>query len=255
MSLLPSSFRSLRRPGMTLLELLVATAITGTILVTIGIAMRTSVTTRSAVDRRLESLAKVRGVLDLVCDDLQQVHVYDSRAYLLVEKREVAGKTVTSIAFPSATPIRVSEEMRERPGLIEIAYLVGQDPNNEKALAVFRRELAIETDRSAVAIRSSDQGLVLLADGLTEFDMDFLPQPGEDEPANGRQAEYQDQWEGGFGVDKMPVAIRFRISADPQTDPQKALVFRRTVRLPTPDVNGEMLQPALNESLNVETEK
>jgi len=240
---------------MTLLELLVATAITGTILVTIAVAMQTSVTTRSAVDRRLESLAKVRGVLDLVCDDLQQVHVYDSRAYLIVEKREVAGRTITSLAFPCATPIRVSEEMRERPGLIEIAYLVGQDPNNEKALAVFRRELAIETDRSAVTIRSSDQGLVLLADGLTEFDMDFLPQPEEDEPANSRQAEYEDQWEGGFGVDKMPVAIRFRLSTDPQEDREKALVFRRTVRLPIPDVNGELLQPPLNESLDVETEE
>jgi type II secretory pathway pseudopilin PulG len=236
---------------MTLLELLVATAITGTILVTIAVAMQTSVTTRNTVDRRLAALAQARGVLELICDDLQQVHVYDSRAYLIVEKRDVARRTITSIAFPCATPVRVSEEMQQRPGLIEIAYLVGQDPNNTNALAVFRREIGIETDRAAKQIRMSDQGLVLLADGLTEFNMEFLPRPAEDDPANGREAQFEDQWDGGFGVDTMPAAIRVRISNDPQQDRTKALVFQRTVRLPVPNVVDEMLQPALNESLDV----
>ncbi|MBN2584551.1 MAG: hypothetical protein JXL80_15925 [Planctomycetes bacterium] len=240
---------------MTLLELLVATAITGVILVTIAVALRTSVATRSAVDQRLTALAQARGVLDLICDDLQQLHVYDSRAYLMVEKREIAGKTATSIAFPCATPVRVSEEMREKPGLIEIAYLVGQDPNNEDLLALFRRELSIETDRSATEISKSDQGLVLLADGLSEVNMEFLPQPTEEEPVNGREAEYVEEWEGGFGVDKLPVAIRLRISTDPREDRDKATVFCRTVRLPIPSVDDEMLQPPLNESLDVETEQ
>ena len=237
---------------MTLIELLAAILITGWVLVTIAMALDGSIKVRRKIDEKLDALARARGVMNLICDDLSRLHVYDSRAYLIVEKRQVAQRQITSIAFSCLTPIRVSEELREKPGLVEIAYLVGEDPNNKNALAVFRRELTIETDRSALEIRTSDQGLVLLADGLSELDMEFLPPPEEDEPANGRETEYADEWEGGFGAENMPAAIRIRVSTDHNEDRDKALVFQRTVRLPIPAVTDETLQPALTESLELE---
>ncbi|NIA22051.1 MAG: hypothetical protein GWP05_08855 [Anaerolineaceae bacterium] len=235
-----------------MLELLVATAVSCLVLMAIAMALSGSVRTKRKIDQKLDALARARGVMNLICDDLSRLHVYDSRAYLIVEKRQVAQRQVTSIAFPCLTPIRVSEELREKPGLLEIAYLVGQDPNDENALALFRRELPIETDRSARQIRTSDQGLVLLADGLSELNMEFLPQPTEDDPLNGRQAEYVQEWEGGFGVENMPAAIRIRVSTDHRENRDKALVYLRTVRLPIPAVTDEMLQPALKESLERE---
>ena len=116
-----------RLRAMTLLELLVATATTGTVLVTIAMALTTSVMTRKKVEMKLDALARARGVMNLICDDLSRLHVYDSRAYLIIEKRQVARRQITSIAFSCLTPVRVSEELREKPGLVEIAYLVGED--------------------------------------------------------------------------------------------------------------------------------
>ena len=241
-----------RLRAMSLIELLAATVISALVLMTIAMALRGSVRVRQKIDQKLDALARARGVMNLICDDLSRLHVYDSRAYLIVEKRDVAQRPITSIAFSCLTPIRVSEELREKPGLLEIAYLVGRDPNDQNALALFRRELTIETDRSANQIRASDQGLVLLADGLSELDMEFLPPPEEDDPANGRETEYVDEWEGGFGAENMPLAIRIRVSTDHNEDREKAQVFVRTVRLPIAEVLNEMLQPALNESLELE---
>jgi len=245
-----SSPRRLR--AMTLIEMLVATAISGLVLMAIAMALNGSIRTRRKIDQKLDELARARGVMNLICDDLSRLHVYDSRAYLIVEKHQVAHRQITSIAFACLTPVRVSEELREKPGLIEIAYLVGQDPNDPNALALFRRELPIETDRSAGQIRISDQGLVLLADGLSELNMEFLPQPADDEPANGREAEYVEEWEGGFGAENLPAAIRIRVSTDRRENRDKALVYMRTIRLPIPEITDEMLQPTLEESLKAE---
>ena len=249
-SLRPGWRRAAR--GMTLLELIATLIILGGLITALMEIKRSSMQARRVVNSTLNVIDQADGGMDVLVRDLEAVHAFDSRAYLIVEKREVAQRPITSIAFSCLTPIRVSEELREKPGLVEIAYLVGEDPNNENALAVFRRELTIETDRSAAEIRTSDQGLVLLADGLSELDMEFLPPPEEDEPANGRETEYVNEWEGGFGAENMPAAIRIRVSTDHNEDRDKALVFQRTVRLPIPTVTDETLQPALTEILELE---
>jgi len=238
------------RPGMTLLELMVTVIIFGLLVAMLAGVFHSSVRARSAVSRNLDVIDRAYGAMEILMRDLEAIHAFDSRAYLMVETNDFDGRTGTSIAFPTSNGLRVSEHLREKPGLMEAAYLVGPDPETEGALRLFRREFEIETDEAATTIRTLNEGLVLLADGLQEFHMEFLSAEVAEEAAeSGAEPEFAEQWEGGFGTDKLPVAIRIAMVVGQDG---AAMTLRRTVRLPTQDVDAETLQPLLKASLGIE---
>lgn len=239
--------------AMTLLELMVTIAIFGGLMAMLLTIFDSSLQSRATVNQHIDVIDRAYGAAEMVVRDLESLHAFDSRAYLIVETHEFGDTTGTSIAFPTATPIRVSQPFQEKPGLIEIAYLVGPDPDQEGRLRLFRRELEIETDTNAKEIRKADEGLVLLVSGLKEFRMEFLSADevtaSEEED---RDAEYADQWEGGFGTAALPVTIRLVMTAASPKDYQPEMTLQRTVRLPISNVSTEMLQEPLNSSLGIE---
>jgi hypothetical protein len=212
-----------------------------------------SVRTRRTVATNLSVIDRAYGAMETLVRDLECMHTFDSRAYLIVEVHGFndVEEDGTSIAFPCQTPLRVSEHFREKPGLLEIAYLVGEDPAGKGRLRVFRRELEIETETGARAIRMSDEGLVLLVDGLTQFRMEFL---SADEAAVAREGgvpEWVSEWEPTFGSGGLPVAVRLHVTAAADRGDGPAFTLERTVRLPVKDVATETLDTALKESLNL----
>jgi len=238
------------RSGMTLLELMVTVIIFGLLVAMLTGVFHASVRARSAVTRNLDVIDRAYGAMEILIRDLEAIHAFDSRAYLMVETNDFDGRTGTSIAFPTSDNLRVSEHLREKPGLMEAAYLVGPDPENEGALRLFRRELEIETDEMATTIRMANEGLVLLADGLQEFHMEFLSaEAAADAAERGTEPEFTDAWEGGFGTDKLPVAIRITMVVGHHGP---TMTLRRTVKIPTQDVDAETLQPLLKASLGIE---
>ena len=186
---------------------------------------------------------------------LEGMHTYDSRAYLLVENNAFGETTATAVAFPSSTPVRVSEEQRQRPGLIEVAYLIGESPEYQGKLRLFRRELAIETDPNQTVIRTTDDGLTLLVDAMTEFYMEFLSAEAIENAQAGLPPQFVDKWESGFGQEALPVAVRVTITMADPTGDSKPVTLERTVRLPTNDVAKETLQEDLEKSLGLDEDE
>ena len=264
-----------RRAGLTLLELLATIVIFSLLMLAVGHVLTTSILARQRISQQLEVVDRATGTMDLLVQDLKQIHVYDSRAYLFVESPTVSGKGVTSVAFACLTPVRVSDDLRERPGLIEVAYLVGEDPAHEGAMRVFRREMPIETDPRATSIRTSDHGLVLLADNLEDFHMEFLAPPaagtttgttagsgaGTTGPSatavaaaaaagTSAQPEFSETWAGGFGRAALPAAVRITVRARGE-GAGAPMQLERTVRLPVDNVENELLQSQLRSSVPV----
>jgi len=236
-----------RERAMTLIELMAAMTILAALFAILFVIFRQTLMARKAVDENLSSIERATGSMDLLVRDLEQLHVYDTRAYFLIKQQDIAGHKTTSVAFACLTLLRVSEDMRQKPGLIEVAYMVGADPKQDGALTVFRRELPIETNTSTTEIRDSSQGMVLLADGLTEFNVEFLP-PSSTDP-NEPPPDFVTEWLGAFGADKMPQALRVRITAGGVAG-RPPMTLERTVRLPIASVSKEMLQPQLQNAVN-----
>lgn len=241
---------------MTLLELMATLAIFGALLAMLGGVFMSSVNARDSVERNLSIMKRAHGVMEIIVRDIEDMHAFDSRAYFLAEVNSIADTEATNIAFPTVSPLRVMEALREKPGLMEIAYLTGEDPNHEGTLRLFRRELEVETDSSATAIRLTDEGLVLLSDRLAGFKITFLS-ADEAEAAAERNAEpvFVEQWEGGFGPEKLPVAIRVALTMSGEGPDSPRLEVKRTLRLPTQDVEEETLQAKMKEAMGIEDEQ
>lgn len=252
MSLPPEPTPRRAVPGMTLLEL-VATLIVFSMLMT-GLmqVFHGAIRNRETVITNLSVIDEAHGAMEILVRDLESMHTYDSRTYLMVDVQPFDEAEGTSIAFPTSTPVRVSEHFRERPGLVEIAYLVGPDPDTEGAMRVFRRELEIETDTAAQAIRLANEGLVLLVSGLSEFHMTFLSTDEAELAQEGGEPEFADRWESGFGTEKLPVAIEVVMTVGGHQAGAPMMTLTRTIRLPVADVSQQTLQEQLSASLGLE---
>jgi type II secretory pathway component PulJ len=235
---------------MTLLELIVTMAIFGALVVMLVSIFHSSIQASQAVERHVSLISRAYGATDIIVKDLEAMHVYDSRAYLMVDVIPFSRTTGTSIAFPTSTPVRVTEHLRDRPGLVEIAYLIATDPSNPETLWLFRRELEIETNRSAKEIRMADQGVVLLVDGLEAFHMEFLSQDASQSTEGVKDSDWVEKWDSGFGQSTLPAAIRISLTVGSKSGgPQMAI--QRTVRIPTPDISVETHEAALKRSLGL----
>lgn len=239
------------RRGMTMLELLVVLAIVGGLSAIIATIFTQTIRSRQMIIGHVDLVDRARGVMDLVVRDLADMHTFDSRAYFFVEVNDFGGQNGTAIAFPSSTTTRVSKELRERPGLVEIAYLVGEQTGEQTGLLrLFRRELEVQTDTNVTSIEASDQGIVLLAEDVKAFRMEFLSAKAIAETEPGEDPEFVEEWESGHGTESIPVAIRVHLTVAGGRGVGD-LSFQRTVRLPTRDVATETLQGPLEQALGL----
>jgi prepilin-type N-terminal cleavage/methylation domain-containing protein len=239
------------RRGMTMLELLAVLAIIGGLSAIIATIFTHTIRSRQVIIGHIDMVDRARGIMDLVVQDLADMHTFDSRAYLFVEVNDFNGQNGTAIAFPSATTTRVSKELRERPGLMEIAYLVGEQAGEQPGLLrLFRRELHVQTDTNVTSIEASDQGIVLLAEDVKEFRMEFLSAEAISETEEGEEPEFEEEWESGHGTESIPVAIRVHLTVAGGRMVGD-LTLQRTVRLPTRDVAMETLQGPLEQALGL----
>ncbi len=241
------------RRGMTLLEVTATLAIFGALVVMLLNIVSSSIQARHTVETNISVIDRAYGAMDAIVKDLETMHVSDDRAYLLAEENRIYNKNVTSIAFSCLTPVRVSEQLRERPGLVEIAYLVGPQPGSDNQLRLFRRELEIETNHDARQIRFSDEGLVLLVEHVDDFHLEFLSKEAAEEAreVEGLEPEWTEQWVGGFGPENLPEAIRIVMTAGGEKVGAPDMTLHRTVRLADSDVEKSMLQATLEESLGL----
>lgn len=251
----PAPFLRSRKqlPGFTLLELVATLIILGGLVIALMEVKRSTVQARRSVDSTLRVIDEAQGAMDIIIRDMEAMHTYDSRAYLMVETLPFSKTQGTSIAFPTSTPVRISEPLRERPGLVEIAYLVDENPDGTGSLRLFRRELEVEPDPNATTIRLVGEGLVLFAEGLQEFHMEFLSAEEAERAQEGQVPQWTEEWESGFGQDKLPVAIRVTLTVMAPEEGGAPMTMKRTVRLPINDPAKETLQPLLETTLNPES--
>ena len=139
--------------------------------------------------------------------------------------------------------------MQEHPGLIEIAYLIGPDPQHQDRLRLFRREVEIETNRGATEIRTREDGLVLLVDGLKEFHMEFLKSDVTEAGLGAKESDYLATWPCGFGADKLPAAVRMTMVVASEAPGGGDLTLKRIVRIPATSVAQDTHADAVTKCL------
>ena len=240
------------RPAMTLLELVVTVAVFGVMIAMLMGIFNSTLQARRTVEKHLSVIDRAYLAMDVLVRDLETMHVADSRTYLFVELRDFPSGRATSIAFPSTTEVRVSELLRQHPGLIEIAYLIGPDPDVPDALRVFRREAEVETNARVRQIRTEDKGLVLLVDAVKTFRMEFLSKQAASAATSTQTApQFVERWDGRFGADTLPSAIRIILTVRSPEANGPEMTIERTVRLPQSNVYTEMLQYPLQKSLGI----
>lgn len=242
--------------AMTLLELSAAVAISTVVVLAVMNLYQGSLRSRQKVSSAIETIDRVRGIVSLLSSDIEQMHVYDDRAYLLVDDLLIDNVESTSIAFASLTGMRVSEEVRDYPGPIEVAYMVGRDEQNPGKLRLFRRELPISINRQETSIRTSLQGFVLLADNLEQVRLEFLPALAADDSTTTPEDVWQKAWQKRFVRSDspdtaLPRAARLILTAAAEGERTSPITVERIIRLPQPNAALEMRTDDITEAMGL----
>ena len=141
-----------RRPGFTLLELLIAIAIVGTIFAMVHMTFTTTIMTKEIVEEGNELYGMARLAMDRMTRELSMAFLRTSRRqdeqdYTLFvgEDRESEGYPLDTLNFTSVSHIRFGAGTPESDQN-EITYYVLEDNENEERVLMYREDPVIDSD-------------------------------------------------------------------------------------------------------------
>ena len=221
------------RRGFTLMEVLIALAITGMLMTTV---MQTLDGTRRAVDtihNIIENENTGPRILEQMREDLSRLAVHDVADYRLLkgENDNIFGMAADKIDFlvyaPGKIPFRpVGADEPVRASLNEVGYRLRQNPVREDFLELYRREDPLVDDDPF-----QDGSFTLLYDRVVGLEIQYTEEP-ELNPA------WKDSWESET-QEALPHAIEVFLEVEVQ--PRRSLeslgiIGQNTRRLSYPDV-------------------
>jgi prepilin-type N-terminal cleavage/methylation domain-containing protein len=203
--------------GFTLLELLVAVAVLGTVLALVFGAF--SQITRGAASLRsqLEEEQQIRLLTSLVADELAGARFLRTLAEddiptgLVAELEHSPRGEFTRIDFHAAVPARFHRQgtPESDPNLHEIGYRVRESPDRNSVELVRREDFYLDNDLLA----SRGDGIEApLAREVVAFKVEFLPWPVEGQTST--LEEWEGAWDSGQREpgDELPRAMRLTLS-------------------------------------------
>lgn len=204
--------------GLTLLELLVASALLAVFFASVYGLVEGTVETRNAIEDNATPFAVGPAVLDRVVEDLRGANVepYKDLDAFHAQNESVGSETCTRIDFVTSTPSRARVKIQNewvKARLNEVGYRCRRSETLQGAVALYRREdLGVDEEPLAGG------NYFKLADRVKTFRIDWYAQdPGD--PDNADDGKGEEEWDAKKEK-KLPYACRvtLEVFADVATD-------------------------------------
>lgn len=200
----------MRRAGFTLLEVLIALAITAGIMTAVSMTLDGVRKAVDAIHNIVESENTGPRVLDLIREDLSRIAVYDAANYTLLqgENEILYGADADRLDFvvysPSKVPVRLpGQDDPTKVALNEVGYRLRENPVRKDFLELYRREDPLIDDRPR-----EGGSYTLLYDRVVNFDIGYATTP-ELSPV------WHDNWDS-TREEALPHAIRISLTMEVQ---------------------------------------
>jgi prepilin-type N-terminal cleavage/methylation domain-containing protein len=208
-----------RRKGFTLIEILIAILILGTVLTTLYVAY--TGTLRIVKDTGYEddiySMARV--TMKRMTEDLESICKYDGSLKFISEKRDINDKEFTEISFLSSAHLRFDDG--NSSGLAFINYFVKEDSEKEGYVLV-RKDVLHKGEEDEEIERS---GGFILCDKLQSLSYTFFDGKGEDQETWDSDSEAQ--------KGKAPALVSIYLEFTNPDDEENPYRFKTNVFIPT----------------------
>lgn len=206
--------KSPRRPGFTLVELLIALTLLGLVMVLVYGAFGQISTRAAQLGEELTEQQELRLLMRMISDDLAAAQWLDRyyekgvgfRTGIVADTEFLDGKDATRIRFHCARPVRFHRRLEagRDPGLHEVEYRVRRAEEGEALQLIRREDFYLDDDLDNGGITA------VLAENIDEFLVEFLPRTTD---ANVSEERWEKRWDANerTGSDRLPQAIRLTL--------------------------------------------
>jgi prepilin-type N-terminal cleavage/methylation domain-containing protein len=184
-----------RDAGLTLIEILVATAILAVFFAAVYSIVSGTIAIRDQVDEMATPYAVGPAVMDRIAEDLRStlVEPYKDLDAFKAETENVNGESCTKLDFvtcvPSRARVKTENDKWVKARVNEIGYRVRRSETSDRLLALYRREdLAVDDTPLEGGVYYK------LADRVKTFKIDWFVD-GDGDPASGDDAKGEEEWD------------------------------------------------------------
>jgi type II secretion system protein J len=195
--------------GFTLIEVLVAIAITATVMLTVGTTFRVMVDARDVVDELTESTEAGPRILNLIERDLRSLWTYNvgNNAVFRGRNLDIGSFEADRIDFLCTTPavgyVLNAQNQPRRPSLCEVGYWLKPNPRYRDLMELWRREDPM-VDRDLITQGSFQ----LVHDRIKYFKVTYFK-------TLGNKSEELHEWDSSAD-DQLPRRIRIEFQIERQ---------------------------------------
>lgn len=227
-------FRSVRgdQRGMTLLEIMLALLILGTVVTMVTITLSGSLNVLNSTMVRGEIYHRAQVALLRISEDVASAVLVDDADFIGVNE-QMDGQDADSLQFTSTAHVVFNRNV-DVPGISLISYTVQEDPESENGLVLIRSDELLAMTTPTDNGRGDNEGL-LLCDRLRSVNFRYVDEAGEE----------VDSWttvEDAFSsqsVRKLPVAVFITLEFWVDRKNDLSVQFSTGVLLPVGLINAQ----------------
>jgi len=221
--------------GMTLLEILLALLILGTVVTMVSISLSGSLNVLNSTMDRGEIYHRAQVALQRISEDIASALLVDDEDFVGVDS-QVDGQDADSLQFTSTAHIVFNRE-EDNPGIALISYRVEEDQEADNGLVLIRSDELLATSSQKQNRGDGDDGF-LLCDRLRSVNFQYVDDKGEE----------LDDWTtskdafGNNSVRKLPVAVSITLEFWVDRENDVSVEFGTSVLIPVGLINAQGTQ-------------
>ena len=219
--------------GMTLLEIMLALLILGTVVTMISITLSGSLNVMNATQDQGEIYHRAQVALQRISEDLASaLLVEDDGVDFVGVDEQVGGQDADSLQFASTAHV-VFNKADDNPGIAVISYTVQEDSENEGGLVLIRSDELLAT--TAKNNGGKVAGGFLLSDRLRSVNFRYVDENGEETDS---WTTLDDPFSGSKSDPKLPVAVSCTLEFWLDRENDFSVEFSTSVLLPVGMINA-----------------
>lgn len=218
--------------GMTLIEIMLALLILGTIMTMVSISLSGSLNILNATRSQGEIYHRAQVALQRISEDLSSAVLIESAEFIGSDD-QVDGQDADTLEFTSTAHVVFNREV-DNPGLAAISYGVQEDELREGELLLFRSDQLLATSDPDGAIEGEREGLIL-CDRLRSVNFTYFDEEGEElEEWSTSEDVFSEESER-----KLPVAVSCTLEFWVDRENETSIEFKTGVLLPVGLINAQ----------------
>lgn len=218
--------------GMTLIEIMLALLILGTVMTMVSISLSGSLNILNATRSQGEIYHRAQVALQRISEDLSSAVLIESAEFIGSDD-QVDGQDADTLEFTSTAHVVFNREV-DNPGLAAISYGVQEDELREGELLLFRSDQLLATSDPDGAIEGEREGLIL-CDRLRSVNFTYFDEEGEElEEWSTSEDVFSEESER-----KLPVAVSCTLEFWVDRENETSIEFKTGVLLPVGLINAQ----------------